>query len=205
MKQNHYFNWLLKTCNMSILALGMIQFLIATVQAQSTNESKDIIASVNGNNFDDFVHVVNKLQAERTDIHNELLALLKNPQSSDFTKCAAAYHLGEMRAPEAVNTLANQIKLHLDTRDIESLRGLEGSVAVRALIKIGSPSIPAMIRNLSKSDDAMVVELSLLVLDQIEGDKDIVQLRLQKALAAEKDLQRQARLQAALKALAELH
>ena len=73
-----------------------------------------------------------------------------------------------------------------------------------ALIKIGTPSIPAMIRNLKESDDARVRELSLEILYHIEGDKDIVQLRLQKALKAEKDLQKQARLQAALKSLSEI-
>ena len=75
---------------------------------------------------------------------------------------------------------------------------------MHALIKIGNPSIPAVIRNLAESDDAKVRELSLTALYHIDGDKDITQLRLQKALKAEKDLQKQARLQAALKSLSEI-
>jgi hypothetical protein len=205
MKENRYINWLLKSCCISILTLCITEISNIAVHAQSTNESKDIIASVNGNSFDEFARVVGQLQAEHADIHRKLLKLLKNPQSSDFIKCAAAYHLGEMHASEAVNILANQIKLNIGARDVESLTGLEGPVAARALIKIGGPSIPAVIKNLAESDDGAVRELSLLVLEQIDGDKDIVQLRLQKALAAEKDSQKQARLQAALKAVAESH
>jgi hypothetical protein len=68
---------------------------------------------------------------------------------------------------------------------------------------IGSPAIPAVIRNLADSDDSRTRRISMRVLISIDGDKDIVQLRLQKALAAEKDLQKQTRLQAALHSLAE--
>jgi hypothetical protein len=73
---------------------------------------------------------------------------------------------------------------------------------IDALIAIGNPSIPAMIRNLADSDDARVRELSLQVLTRIDGDKDISKLRLQRALKTGKDSQKQARLQAALKSLA---
>ena len=58
---------------------------------------------------------------------------------------------------------------------------------VDALVKIGNPSIPAVIQNLAETEDGQVIELSLEVLYRIEGDKDIVQLRLQKASFAESD------------------
>ena len=74
--------------------------------------------------------------------------------------------------------------------------------ATQALVKIGNPAIPAVIRNLAESDDATFRRLSLSALYHIEGDKDIVQLRLQKALAAEKVSTKQVRLQSALKDLA---
>lgn len=61
----------------------------------------------------------------------------------------------------------------------------------------GCPSIPAMLRNLEESDDAQMRKLSLEVIYRIKSDKDIAQLRLQKALHAETDTQKQARLQAA--------
>ena len=70
-------------------------------------------------------------------------------------------------------------------------------------MKIGSPAIPPLIQNLEESDDPTVRKLSLFVLCFIDGDKDIVQLRLQKALKAEKDPKKQARIQAAIKSLPE--
>jgi hypothetical protein len=70
-----------------------------------------------------------------------------------------------------------------------------------ALMRIGNPSIPAVIGNLEQSDDVKVRELSLAVLNYIDNDKDITQLRLQKALAAQNDGQKMMRLQGALKAL----
>jgi hypothetical protein len=68
-------------------------------------------------------------------------------------------------------------------------------------MRIGNPSIPAVIGNLEQSDDVKVRELSLAVLNYIDNDKDITQLRLQKALAAQNDGQKMMRLQGALKAL----
>ena len=106
---------------------------------------------------------------------------------------------------KVVDALAVKIALKMDLSQniIKGYPIIAGYPAMDALIKIGNPSIPAMIRNLAESDDAKYQELSLQVLYRIDGDKDIVQLRLQKALASEKDSQKQARLQSALKALAE--
>jgi hypothetical protein len=54
---------------------------------------------------------------------------------------------------------------------------------------------------LADSDKATVTKLSLQVLYGIEGDKDIVRLRLQKALEAETNPQKKARLQSAIQEL----
>jgi len=134
------------------------------------------------------------------------MLVAKFDSGDENEKSYAAYLLGEYRFSQAAKTLAINI-LWEDKVRPNTERGSEWFwdhyPAMEALIKIGNPSIPAVIRNLAGSDDVKVRELSLKVLYHIEGDKDIVQLRLQKALTAEKDLQKQARLQSALKALAE--
>ena len=61
-----------------------------------------------------------------------------------------------------------------------------------------------MIKNLEESDDAKVRESSLNVLISIEGDKDVVQLRLQKALDAQSDAKKKDRLKAAIKSIPEI-
>lgn len=139
-----------------------------------------------------------------------LQEILGAPSSSNLNRGMSAFYLGEFKANQSVSVLAQNITLQLkmqDYSDVGSIQGLPlvvGFAAQDALIKIGIPCIPAVIRNLAESDDAKVRELSLQVLYRIEGDKDILQLRLQKALVAEKDSAKQARLQTALKSLAEI-
>jgi len=141
----------------------------------------------------------------------ELLNIFTDETEESLNRSAAAYYLAEMRAPEAANALATNITLHfelyLPAHGLNGVEGLQmkwgGYVAMQALVKIGNPSISSVIRHLADSDDAKVRELSLQVITRIDGAKDIVQVRLQKALKAEKDLQKQARLQAALKSLLE--
>lgn len=125
--------------------------------------------------------------------------IFKDAQSPVLTKGAAAYCLGELRASEAVNVLALGIALEINSVSNDHLTLLQGPIVMKALIKIGNPSIPAVMKNLAESDDAKVRALSLQVIERI--DKDISALRLQKAIKAETDAQKQARLQVALKAL----
>jgi hypothetical protein len=106
-----------------------------------------------------------------------------------------------LRASEAVNVLALGIALEINSVSNDHLTLLQGPIVMKALIKIGNPSIPAVMKNLAESDDAKVRALSLQVIERIDKDKDISALRLQKAIKAETDAQKQSRLQVALKAL----
>lgn len=198
----------LKICAVSIFAFG----LFGAIHAQVTNsvfkvEPKDVIASVRVDNLhlEFFEQVAVNFNADRNQLVMELLKIFQNQASSNLNQCAAAYYLGEMRVPQAVNALADKVTLAFDSSrtPIFHFPIISGYPAMDALVKIGNPSIPAVIRNLAESDDAKVRELSLKVLYRIDGDKDIVQLRLQKAIAAQKDSQKQARLQAALKSFGE--
>ena len=131
--------------------------------------------------------------------------LLSHLGSADEdVKFYAAYLLGAYRFPQAVSSLANNIALEDKIRSqIQKQREWYWDIypAMEALIRIGNPAIPTMIRNLEESDNANVRELSLRVVYSIDRDKDMVRLRLQKAAEAQKDLQKKARLQSALKAL----
>jgi len=170
----------------------------------------DIIMSARVNNWVYFEKVTDGFQIGYEQFSEELLGVLKDPKTSKLNQCAAAHYLGKMRVSDAVSALADDIKLRLDKSQLPLMKhsvvtDITEHPAMDALINIGNPSIPAVIRNLAENDDAKVRELSLQVLYRIDGDKDISQLRLQRALKAEKDLQKQARLQAALKSLAEQH
>jgi hypothetical protein len=196
---------MLKVC----FVIGLIAVLTLTSRAQETNASPyktsfdDIIASCLTTNLDLFEKIDLQRDQDQRRLINKLLGIFKDPKSSRLNQCAAAHYLGELHASMAVRALSEKITLnYVRTGFIDHMSNLGAAVEV-ALIQIGTPSIPAMIRNLEESDDASVRGLSLKVLYRIEDDKDIVQLRLQKAITAQKDSNKTARLQAALKALAE--
>jgi HEAT repeat protein len=64
-----------------------------------------------------------------------------------------------------------------------------------ALIEIGEPAIPYLIKNILESNDDLVVNFSMSALLKIEGDDDIVQLRLRKAMESQTDEKKKARVQ----------
>ena len=193
----------------NMLTLWLIVSLNAVSNAQDTNGSihplnfNNIITSIRANNLNTFDQTLGKLHAESHRFNNELLNIFNDSKMSNLSRCAAAYYLGDFHVSEAVDPLASDIALQPILLTTEHCTMLHGTIAADALVKIGTPSITAVIRNLEESDNADVRSLSLKVLYRIDGDKDIVQLRLQKAMAAQKDSNKKARLQAALKALAD--
>ena len=124
----------------------------------------------------------------------------------DVNKCIAAYYLGEMRFSPAVEPLANNIKVNLENSHvlIDGLPVILRYPSRDALVKIGWPSVPAVVRNLADSDDLLVRKLSADVLAQVVEDKDIMVINIRKAMSVEKDPQNQARLQGALNAIGEI-
>ena len=169
--------------------------------AQNVVRPEDVISAVRLNNIDAFDRMAGKLQLQQKNLTAQLVDIFKDAQSPVLTKGAAAYCLGELRASEVVNVLALGIALEINSVSNDHLTLLQGPIVMKALIKIGNPSIPAVMKNLAESDDAKVRALSLQVIERIDKDKDISALRLQKAIKAETDAQKQARLQVALKAL----
>jgi hypothetical protein len=179
-----------------------------TIEDIKRIDINDVIFSAQTNNVYILNQVANDFKAENNRMASQLLDILKSKKTSNLNQCTSAYYLGEIRNPESAGALADLISLRLDISKInliglpDILRKIGNYPAFEALIKIGNPSIPAVIRNLAESDDAQVRKLSLQVLTRIDGDKDISQLRLQKALNAETDSTKKARLQSALKSLA---
>ena len=136
--------------------------------------------------------------------HIQEVLLTKMGSAREDAKPCVVYLLGEYRCAEAVDNLSRVITLEdksflLRKRKNEWLWDLYP--VVEALIKIGNPSIPAVIRNLEESDDVKVIELSLQVLRNVENNKEIAQLRLQRALDAQQNPLKQARLRSVLRSL----
>ena len=199
------------TLKRAILITTTLAFiLLVKAQAGDTYGVKpeDVVESTHTDNIYVFEKVADNFKNQRDQLSSNLLKVFQDKSLSNLNRCAAAYYLGEIRSSETADVLASDIALQFDKSQIKIkhliIINIPAYPVMDALIKIGSPSIPAMIRNLTENDDVQIRNLSLKVLCRIDGDKDIVQLRLQKALAAEKDPEIQARLQTALKMLGEV-
>ena len=113
-------------------------------------------------------------------------ALLRSENQK--ARFCAAYLLGLYRYPEAVNDLAAKITMENDDEVLP--QGKEARwdryPAVEALIRIGKPSVPAMLRNIASSSDQHVRALSGRVIFYVEGEQ-IGRLIVESASAKEDD------------------
>jgi HEAT repeat protein len=89
---------------------------------------------------------------------------------SDQTRSAAAYLLGELRAVEAVPVLSKALADSPGPKVITDMSRYDAPVWT-ALFKIGRPAVPAMIENVETSDDLILREGSLDVLNHVLGGK----------------------------------
>jgi hypothetical protein len=170
-----------------------------------TVTTNEIMASIHTTDIYGFEAAVEKLRAERQGLGRSLSAVLNDKMSANMSRCAAAFYLGELRLTNEVDALATNISLKLDIRFIMIKHlihiDIRGHPAANALVTIGMTAVPKLVQNLANSDDPNERGLWLNVLCRIEGDKDIVQIRLQKAASAEPSAAKKARLQSALAAL----
>jgi HEAT repeat protein len=116
---------------------------------------------------------VNAILRDRQSVIEQLIPLIDPANAEkypDETRVVAAYLLGELRAVEAVPVLSQVIADPPGPRYV-----IDGSrydyPVTTALVKIGRPAVPAMIKNLETSDDRAVRGISLGVLSQILGGK----------------------------------
>jgi hypothetical protein len=200
MKQSHAILLML-----AIASLCVLDTRAGTGNAGYSVKPEDIIDSVHTDDihFNIAAKTASRYYAKKERLGAELLNTLRDKKSSNANKCEAAYYLGEMGFSAAADDLAANIAINLGDSVIliQNLPIFLAYPSRDALVKIGTLSIPPVIRNIAECDDTHVRELSLDVMNRVYGDKDFVQLRLQKALRAEKDSHKRARLQAALTAL----
>ncbi len=195
-----------------LLVMGVCVTLVRVTDGQSpslaktdnppSTSTRDQIKALERLNDREFEALAVQMYNDQQEIQTSLLNQLGS--SNKEARCRAAFLLGEYRFPRAASKLAQIINLEADIRSNPSEWFWGQYPAFEALVKIGNPSIPPVTRNLEDSDDVLVRNLSLKVLYYVDGDKEVVKLRLQRALDAQKDPAKQARLQFALKSLPEM-
>lgn len=139
---------------------------------------------------------LSSFESERERIKSLLLTSLGSGDPQ--VQYAAAYLLGFHRYSEAINDLAAVITLHNEETELNKRLPRWGEFpVVEALIRIGKPSVRAMLANLETSDDANVRGLSARVIFYVEGP-DLSKIVVENAVNAQTDPDKKKRLQDAL-------
>jgi hypothetical protein len=148
------------------------------------------------------------LQRQRKDLISGLLSIVDNgdlQRSNSYAVVRAIDLLGEHRASEAVPSLVKLLLFQRVTEGgmpIEVGRGggglrVEPTPAVRALIRIGCPSIPLMLETIQQDNGDPATSSALTVLLGVKGDEEVMRL-LRKAQAESKTPQAKSNLEGAI-------
>jgi hypothetical protein len=194
-----------KSLPLIILLLSAFFAIFSNARAQESDLNKYLV-SIQSTNVFSRQRAVLLLAQEREKLIKNLSDVLEGSASLEI-KLEAARVLGKYRATEAVDILVKN--LTLEDQGHQMLSGMVSEEDYEYLIypvsmaleKIGNPSIDKLLEISAENDDPKMRTKILKILCRIEGDRDIVRLRLEKALKAEQNPQKQARLQAALKSV----
>lgn len=116
---------------------------------------------------------IDKILAEREGQIDALLPIVDVANKTKYsirTRAAAAYLLGEFRAPEAVGTLVKALEDGDPQWRTSRMDRLNGAFW-QALVTIGRPSVPALLDLVQKTDDSNTRFLTLAALYHILGGK----------------------------------
>lgn len=131
-------------------------------------------------NNEERIKLLEQWSKDRSDMQTALISQLdeSNPKEVTF---AIGYALGLHRIEQAVPHLSKYIALEADT-GVEKRRSLwDQYPIVEALIRIGNPSVPEMLKNIEITKDKKVRELSARVIRYVMG-LDIAKVVLEKVM-----------------------
>jgi hypothetical protein len=182
---------------------AIVIFMSLTLVYASYTQGQTVVNTpdLESENFGKRQRAMEMLTQQRREIVERLISVLKGNFSADVKEDAAKL-LGNFRASESVDALAQNIDLDIRVRVIKGLLLEEDIHPIsEALVKIGNPSIATAVGYLQNGDSPKLREVWLKVILRIEGDKNVAQLRLRQALEAQKDSQKKARLESSMQAL----
>ncbi len=186
-----------------LISMSFITFA-GTGMEKKLESNKDKIAQMSELNNKERLNFLSELGEERSDIQSNLIIQFSNSDSKEM-KFAAAFLLGLYRMDESVRYLSKFITLeNNEDMDIDIKRPIWGQYPVaEALCRIGIPSVPEMLKNIKTSNDEKVVELSISVIQNVEGS-DIGRIILEKEMEKQTDTQNKNKFESAVKKFDEL-
>jgi HEAT repeat protein len=118
---------------------------------------------------------VQSLLSQRKELVEALCEIVHQKNAQRYTaetRAAAAFLLGEMRAPEAVEALNSA----LADNPVSPLFKPDASPydfsVSTALAKIGRPAVPEMVKNLRNSDDRLLLRWTVVILVDTLGGRE---------------------------------
>jgi HEAT repeat protein len=187
-----------------LILISMCVMVLARTEVEKKTESnKEQIAQMSNLKDEDRLEFLGELCKEFSDIQSNLIYQLNNSQSEEV-QFASAFLLGLYRMEQSVRELSKFITLESTQNKKWKREPLwDRYPVVEALIRIGKPSIPEMLKNIRTSNDKKVIELSIRVIRYIEGP-EIGRIILEKELEKQKDSQNKAKLEEAISSFDEL-
>jgi len=164
---------------------------------KQTEGNKERIAQMGSLDEKARMELLGELSKERSDIQSNLIYQLDNSRSKEV-KFAAAFLLGFYRMEKSVYHLSRHITLE-NERVISSSRLplWDRYPVVEALIRIGKPAVPEMLRTIETSEEEKVRDFSARVIRYVEGS-EIGRIVIEKAMEKQTDPAKKARLKTAL-------
>ncbi len=138
--------------------------------------------------------LLRSLESEWQSMKETLITTLGS--RSKQTVFCSAFLVGMNRYAEAAGSLARLITLEDEARSPKRRRWGQYPVA-EALVRIGKPVIPAMLRNLETSDDEKTRRLTAKVILRVEG-VEVAKSLVTSAIAKQQDPERKGRLRSSL-------
>jgi len=157
------------------VAAGIVFAAVAAIASSGSNQGEKAsnIEQLSSKEFRTRDAAVDAILHGRLTTVQKLIPLIDPANAakySDETRCAAAYLLGELRAVEAVPVLSKALVNEPGPKMSSDLNRYNVP-ALTALIKIGRPTVPTLIKNLETSNDQILRDKSLGVLIHVLGGK----------------------------------
>lgn len=178
MNKNKWYGLIVCGC----LGVGAFAFGEGKMKTGATNAIPQL-ASLKA---EERLKLLDKTVNDRYSLQSELIAQLDASKSKEVT-FSAAFLLGIYRMEDSVPTLAKIITMESDVMLHASAEPRwDQYPIVEALIRIGNPAVPEMIKNIETSKDKKVRELSARVIKYVMGP-DIAKIVLEKAMKDKSD------------------
>lgn len=173
---------------LSGLVLGLWTVVIGGTDVKKRDDRNSSFSRLRSLNSKECLPLLGQATKERMEFQKALIAQLdeSNPKEVTFS---IAYLLGLHRMEQSASHLSRYIALEADADEVlhKDFPLWNRYPVAEALVRIGNPSVPVMLKNIEKSQDKNVRVLSAKVILGVEGPQ-VARLVLERAMQDKPDI-----------------